>query len=133
QFKGYRQEPGVAPDSFMATYAALRMYVDSWRWEGVPFYVRAGKSLAMTTTEVMIEFNNPPQVVFKEAAPSMGNYIRFRLSPNVVIALGARAKEYGDRMVGKPIELSIVEEPAQGTEGRMHAYERSLGAGMAAD
>ncbi|WP_394839135.1 glucose-6-phosphate dehydrogenase [Pendulispora rubella] len=133
QFNGYRGEPGVKPDSYIGTYAALRLWVDSWRWQGVPFYVRAGKSLAKTVTEVMIEFNNPPQVVFKEAAPSMGNYIRFRVSPNVVIALGARAKEYGDRMVGKPIELSIVEEPEQGHGGRMEAYERLLGDAMAGD
>ncbi|HWL89620.1 MAG TPA: glucose-6-phosphate dehydrogenase [Polyangiaceae bacterium] len=133
QFKGYRDEPGVKPDSYMATYAALRLYVDSWRWKGVPFYVRAGKSMAKTVTEVMVEFNNPPQVVFKEAAPSMGNYIRFRLSPNVVIALGARGKEYGEHMVGKPIELSIVEEPEHGDEGRMEAYERLLGDAMSGD
>lgn len=133
QFKGYRQEPGVAPDSYMATYAALRMYVDSWRWEGVPFYVRAGKSLAVTTTEVMIEFNNPPQVVFKEAAPSMGNYIRFRLSPNVVIAMGARAKTPGDKMIGQPLELVAVDAAEQGHEGRMDAYERLLGDAMLGD
>src|SRR5262249_11817048 len=77
QFKGYKQEPGVSPTSYMATYAALRMYVDSWRWHGVPFYVRAGKALAMTCTEVTIELNNPPQVVFKEAPLRMGNYLRF--------------------------------------------------------
>jgi glucose-6-phosphate 1-dehydrogenase len=133
QFKGYRQEPGVAPDSYMATYAALRMYVDSWRWEGVPFFVRAGTALAMTTTEVMIEFNNPPQVVFKEAAPSMGNYLRFRLSPNVVIALGARAKSPGDKMIGAPLELVAVEQAEQGHDGRMDAYERLLGDAMAGD
>ncbi|MBX3191884.1 MAG: glucose-6-phosphate dehydrogenase [Labilithrix sp.] len=133
QFKGYREEPGVAPDSFMATYAALRLCVDSWRWEGVPFYVRAGKSLAVTCTEVMVEFKNPPQVVFKEPAPSMGNYIRFRLSPNVTIALGARAKEHGERMIGTPVELSVVEEAAQGEAGRMEAYERLLGDAMIGD
>jgi glucose-6-phosphate 1-dehydrogenase len=133
QFRGYRQEPGVAPDSYMATYAALRMYIDSWRWQGVPFYVRAGKSLAMTTTEVMIELNNPPQVVFKEAAPSMGNYLRFRLSPSVVIALGARAKTPGDKMIGEPIELVAVDEPEQGRDGRMDAYERLLGDAMTGD
>src|SRR5262245_62368509 len=65
QFRGYRDEPGVSPDSYMATYAALRLYVDSWRWQGVPFYVRAGKCLAVTSTEVMVEFKNPPPVVFK--------------------------------------------------------------------
>ncbi|HSO36691.1 MAG TPA: glucose-6-phosphate dehydrogenase [Labilithrix sp.] len=133
QFNGYRDEPGVAKDSFMATYAALRLHVDSWRWEGVPFYVRAGKSLAMTCTEVMVEFKNPPQVVFKEAAPSMGNYLRFRVSPNVTIALGARAKRHGEKMIGDPTELSAVEEPPQGEGGRMEAYERLLGDAMLGD
>src|SRR5678815_3576978 len=103
----------------MATYAALRMYVDSWRWEGVPFYVRAGKSLAMTTTEVMIELKNTPQVVIKEPPPIMGNYLRFRLSPNVVIALGSRTKTPGDKMIGQPIELVAVDQAEQGSEGRM--------------
>jgi len=133
QFKGYREEPGVANDSFMATYAALRLYVDSWRWEGVPFYVRAGKSLAMTCTEVMVELKNPPQVVFKEPAPSMGNYIRFRVSPKVTIALGARAKVPGEKMTGAPVELTFLEEPEQGHEGRMDAYERLLGDAMLGD
>ena len=69
QFKGYRDEPGVAKDSQVATYAALRLYVDSWRWEGVPFFMRAGKCLAKTVTEVNVELKNPPQVVFKEPPP----------------------------------------------------------------
>jgi glucose-6-phosphate 1-dehydrogenase len=133
QFRGFRQEPGVAPDSFMATYAALRMFVDSWRWDGVPFFVRAGKSLAKTCTEVMIEFKNPPQVVFKEPAPKMGNYLRFRLNPTVEIALGTRAKTPGERMVGQPVELSVVAQPGQGEDGRMEAYERLLGDAMAGD
>lgn len=133
QFKGYRDEPGVAPDSYMATYAALRLYVDSWRWDGVPFIVRAGKSLAMTCTEVMVELKNPPQVVFKEAAPAMGNYIRWRLNPKVTIAIGARAKLHGEKMVGTPTELSVVEEEAQGEGGRMEAYERLLGDAMQGD
>jgi len=132
QFKGYHDEPGVAKDSFMATYAALRMYVDSWRWQGVPFYVRAGKSLASTVTEVMIEFNNAPQVVFKEAAPSMGNYLRFRLGPQVEIALGARAKIPGEKMVGAPLELSMMHEQ-QGAGTKLADYERLLGDAMAGD
>ena len=81
QFRGYRDEPGVAKDSRMGTYAALRLHIDSWRWAGVPFYVRAGKSLAMTVTEVFGELKVPPQVVFNEPAPSLGNYVRFRLGP----------------------------------------------------
>jgi glucose-6-phosphate 1-dehydrogenase len=130
QFRGYRQEPGVAPDSFMATYAALRMFVDSWRWEGVPFFVRAGKSLKVTCTEVMIEFHNPPHVVFKEAAPPMGNYLRFRLNPSVSIALGARAKKPGEAMVGDPVELSVIDYDAKAQGERMEAYERLLGDAM---
>ncbi len=133
QFRGYRQEPGVSPDSYMATYAALRMFVDSWRWEGVPFFVRAGKSLATTCTEVMIELKNPPQVVFKEVAPSMGNYLRFRLNPKVAIALGTRAKVPGEKMLGAPIELSIVDRDGPGQGEQMDAYERLLGDAMHGD
>ena len=133
QFRGYRDEPGVAPDSPVATYAALRLDVDSWRWEGVPFYVRAGKSLAMTCTEVFVEFLNPPPVVFAEATPPVGNYVRLRLSPQVVIAIGARAKRPGEGMAGEPVELSVVEQPLQGENGRMGAYERLLGDAMAGD
>ncbi len=133
QFNGYREEPGVAKESFMATYAAMRLYVDSWRWEGVPFYVRAGKSLAMTCTELMVELKNPPQVVFKEAAPTMGNYLRFRVNPKVTIALGARAKAHGDKMVGVPTELAFAEEPEQGKGDRLGDYERLLGDAMMGD
>jgi glucose-6-phosphate 1-dehydrogenase len=133
QFKGYRDEPGVAKDSFMATYAALRLYIDSWRWDGVPFYVRAGKALAKTCTEVMVEFKNPPQVVFKEKAPSMGNYIRWRLNPKVEIALGARVKQHGEKMFGRPTELAAVEEGEQGKGGRLADYERLLGDAMLGD
>ena len=95
--------------------------------------MRAGKSLAMTCTEVMVEFKNPPQVVFKEAAPAMGNYLRFRVSPNVTIALGARAKQHGEGMTGRPTELSVVEEPKQGEAGRLGDYERLLGDAMVGD
>ncbi|HVR70101.1 MAG TPA: glucose-6-phosphate dehydrogenase [Vicinamibacteria bacterium] len=133
QYRGYREEPDVAPDSYMATYAALRLYVDSWRWEGVPFYVRAGKRLATTYTEVTVELRHPPPVVFPEPRPASGNYVRFRLSPTVVIAIGARAKRPGEAMTGEPVELSVVEEPEQGKEGRLDAYERLLGDAMAGD
>jgi glucose-6-phosphate 1-dehydrogenase len=133
QFRGYTDEPGVAKDSYMATYAALRLAVDSWRWQGVPFYVRAGKSLAMTCTEVAIELKVPPQVVFSEATPSTGNYVRFRLSPTVAIALGARAKRPGEGMTGEPVELSVVAGAEQGASGRMDAYERLLGDAMSGD
>ena len=133
QFRGYRDEPGVAGNSYMATYAALRLYVDSWRWDGVPFYVRAGKCLKMTCTEVTVKLRNAPQVVFSEATPSVGNYVRFRLSPQVAIAVGARAKRPGAGMTGQPLELSVVEQPPQGQDGRMGDYERLLGDAMAGD
>jgi glucose-6-phosphate 1-dehydrogenase len=133
QFRGYRDEPGVAPDSYMATYAALRLSVDSWRWQGVPFFVRAGKCMAKTVTEVAIELKLPPQVVFPEPPPSVGNTVRFRLSPQVSITLDARAKQPGEQMVGRPVALTVTEEPAQGTDGRMDAYERLLGDAMAGD
>jgi len=130
QFRGYRDEPGVSPHSQVATYAALRLDVDSWRWEGVPFYVRAGKSLAMTATEVLVELKVPPQVVFSEPTPSMGNYLRIRLNPEVAIAIGARAKKPGEGMTGQPVELSVVQQPA---EGRLGDYERLLGDAMNGD
>ncbi len=133
QFRGFRDEPGVAKDSHVATYAALELFVDSWRWEGVPFYVRAGKCLKTTATEVTVELRNAPQVVFSEPTPSQGNYVSFRLSPNVAITIGARAKRPGEGMTGQPVELSVVEQPAQGDDGRMDAYERLLGDAMAGD
>jgi glucose-6-phosphate 1-dehydrogenase len=133
QFRGYRDEPGVAKDSYMATYAALRLQVDSWRWQGVPFLVRAGKCLKATTTEVFVEFKNAPQVVFTEPTPAVGNYVRLRLSPQVVIGLGARAKRPGEGMAGQPVELSVVEQPQQGSDGRMGDYERLLSDAMAGD
>jgi len=133
QFRGYRDEPDVAKDSRVPTYAALKLYVDSWRWYGVPFYVRAGKRLESTVTEVVVELKNAPQVVFREPAPSLGNYVRFRLSPQVVIAIGSQVKRPGEGMTGQPVELSLVEHPEQGRDGRLEAYERLLGDAMAGD
>ena len=130
QFRGYRGEPGVAPDSPMGTYAALRLDIDSWRWAGVPFYVRAGKKLKMTVTEVFAEFKVPPQMVFNEPVPTVGNYVRFRLGPHVAIALGARAKKPGSGMTGQDVELSVVEQPL---EARLLPYERLLGDAIAGD
>jgi glucose-6-phosphate 1-dehydrogenase len=130
QFRGYRDEPGVAKDSYMGTYAALRLYVDSWRWDGVPFFVRAGKCLKVTCTEVMVELKNPPQVVFTEPPPAMGNYVRFRLTPEMVIAIGARAKKPGEGMTGAPTELSVMR---RASSDEMDAYERLLGDAMAGD
>jgi glucose-6-phosphate 1-dehydrogenase len=133
QFRGYRDEPGVAKDSYMATYAALQLHVDSWRWDGVPFFVRAGKSLAKTVTEVMIELKKPPPVVFSELAPARGNYVRLRVSPAVQIAVGARTKTPGERMQGEQVELLVAEGAEQGQAGRMEAYERLLGDAITGD
>ena len=130
QFRGYRDEPGVARDSPVGTFAAVRLNVDSWRWEGVPFFIRAGKCLQTTMTEVFVELKLPPQVVFTEARPSVGNYVRFRLAPQVAIALGARAKRPGEGMGGRPVELSVVEQPA---ESQLGDYERLLGDAISGD
>lgn len=133
QFRGYRDEPDVAGDSRVPTYAAVRMYIDSWRWEGVPFLVRSGKSLASTVTEVTVELHTPPQTVFREPRPKVGNLLRFRLNPNVVIALNVRAKTPGEGMNGAPVELSLVEEPMHSAQARMDPYERLLGDAMVGD
>jgi glucose-6-phosphate 1-dehydrogenase len=130
QFRGYRDEPGVAKDSPIGTFAAVRLSISSWRWQGVPFYIRAGKCLKATSTEVFVEFKLPPQVVFSEATPSIGNYVRFRLAPQVAIAVGARAKRPGEGMGGLPVELSVVEQPMEGLIGD---YERLLGDAIAGD
>ncbi len=132
QFRGYRDEAGVAKDSRIGTYAALRLHVDSWRWAGVPFYVRAGKCLAMTATEVLVELRPAPQVVFHEPAPCRGNHVRFRLSPHVAIAVGARAKRAGEGMLGEPLELSVV-DPQKATPNRLGDYERLIGDAMVGD
>ncbi len=133
QFRGYRQEPGVGADSNMPTFSALHLFVDSWRWHGVPFFVRAGKHLKTTCTEVVVELKQPPPVVFGEPQPRDGNFVRFRLSPQVVIAIGARAKEPGEGMRGRPVELSVMESPEQGAGNRLEAYERLLGDAMMGD
>jgi glucose-6-phosphate 1-dehydrogenase len=127
QFQGYRQEPGVAPDSVVETFAALRLEVDSWRWEGVPFFIRAGKNLPVTATEVMVKLKRPP---LTKLALGIGNYIRLRLNPELTIALGARVKKPGGAMVGEPTELSLFHHA---TRDEMSAYERLLGDAMAGD
>jgi len=127
QFRGYRKEDGVAPDSTVETYAAVRLHIDSWRWEGVPFFIRAGKCLPMTTTEVRVTLKRPP---LASLAPGGSNYVRFRLSPEVTIAIGSRVKQPGERLVGQPTELKFIHHP-KGDE--MDAYERLLGDAMAGD
>jgi len=122
QFRGYRSEPGVAKDSTVETFAAVRFYIDSWRWAGVPFYIRVGKEMPVTCTEVLITFNRPPQSVFGEKWLGQPNYIRFRVSPEVVIAMGTRAKLQGEMMTGEDVELIARHQPL----GEAEPYERLL-------
>ncbi len=97
QYAGYRKEPGVAKNSDVETFCALRLFIDSWRWAGVPWYLRSGKYLPETATEVVVELKPPPQRLFADSAPTTGraNYLRFRLSPDSAIALAARVKLRG--------------------------------------
>jgi glucose-6-phosphate 1-dehydrogenase len=122
QFRGYRDEPGVAPDSQVETFAAVRLYIDSWRWSGVPFFIRAGKCLPMTTTEVQVHLKQPPLHIFRDADSVGANYYRFRLSPTVSIALGVHTKVPGEAMVGENVELYLHEE----LSGARPPYERLL-------
>jgi glucose-6-phosphate 1-dehydrogenase len=123
QYDGYRQEPGVAPNSPVETFAAVRLSIDSHRWAGVPFYVRAGKRLPVTATEVLVRFKRSLKPVLDDAEPPLANYYRFRLSPEMLIALGTKIKRPGERMVGERIELVAHEQAAD----EMEPYERLLG------
>ncbi|MCE3285087.1 MAG: glucose-6-phosphate dehydrogenase [Steroidobacteraceae bacterium] len=130
QYTGYRGEDGVSTSSDVETYAALRFEIDSWRWAGVPFFVRTGKRLPVTATEVLATFRRPPQRLFDEPLPPRTNYLRFRLGPDrVAIALGARIKAHGEAMVGQETELFACN--AQTDE--MLPYERLLGDALRGD
>jgi glucose-6-phosphate 1-dehydrogenase len=129
QFRGYRQEKGVAPDSKVETFAAMHLEVDSWRWAGVPFYMRAGKNLPVTATEVVVDLRPPPTHVFGDLGPEQPNYLRFRVSPDVAIALGAHAKKVGPTMQGREVELFVSQQ--QGDE--MDAYARLISEALIGD
>lgn len=128
QFSGYRELPGVAKKSTVETFCALRLSIDSWRWAGVPWYIRAGKCLAETVTEIVVELKPPPQTLFADSAiaASKSNYVRFRLSPHPGIALAARFKRPGEAFVGDQRELYL--EDSQCDEEA--PYERLLGDAM---
>ncbi len=125
QFRGYRDEPGVASDSDVETYAACRLSIDSWRWAGVPWYLRAGKELPVKCTEVHVELHGPPLAVFPDSAvrEGDGNYFRFRFAPDISISIGARAKIPGEEMVGESRELYLCNQ----FPDEMGPYERLLG------
>ena len=128
QFAGYRNEPGVAPDSQTETFAALKLEVDSWRWQGVPFYFRAGKSLPTTCTEVLVRMHRAPRV-FPTVA-GLPNHCRFRISPDIAIALGVTVMDAEDKEIGEQRELLLSHRPGA---AEMDAYERVLGDAMAGD
>jgi glucose-6-phosphate 1-dehydrogenase len=133
QFRGYRDEAGVAPGSNVETYAALRLEIDTWRWAGVPFYIRTGKRMPITATEVRVELKRPPLALFDNAGAAGGaaraNYFRFRLGPEVVIAAGTRVKRAGDAMRGEDVEL--VARHQHGSDAP--PYERLLGDALRGD
>jgi glucose-6-phosphate 1-dehydrogenase len=131
QYAGYRKERGVAKNSDVETVCALRLFIDSWRWEGVPWYLRSGKCLAETATEILVELKAPPQKLFADSEPRAGrsNYLRIRLSPGSAIALAARVKHTGKEFVGDQRELFLVEDQS----GAESPYERLLGDAMAGD
>jgi glucose-6-phosphate 1-dehydrogenase len=128
QFHGYRLENGVAHDSTVETFAALRLEVDSWRWKGVPFYLRAGKNLSVTCTEVMARLRRPPAVIPDSALTR--NHLRFRISPEMTIAVGATVLGEGEGLTTERVEMVASRHPRP---EEMEAYERVLGDAMAGD
>jgi glucose-6-phosphate 1-dehydrogenase len=122
QFSGYRSETGVKADSQMETYVALRLYINSWRWKGVPFYIRAGKSLPITATEVVVTLRPPPDIFLENPLPA--NYVRFRVTPDLTIAIGSHVKVPGDGLLGKQVELVVT---SSSDPHEMQAYEELLG------
>lgn len=131
QYAGYRKEPGVAKNSDVETFCAMRLFIDSWRWEGVPWYLRSGKFMAETVAEVLVQLKPPPQRLFADSSPAncRPNYLRFRLSPSAAVALAARVKRTGKEFVGDQRELYLLDEqPVKETP-----YERLLRDAMSGD
>jgi glucose-6-phosphate 1-dehydrogenase len=131
QYVGYRQEPNVAPDSDVETFCALKLFINSWRWSGVPWYLRSGKCLANTAHEVLVELKPPPQDLFADAEAMAGrtNYYRFRFAPTSAVALAARVKRPGKEFLGDQRELYLSEDQP----GQELPYERLLGDAMVGD
>lgn len=131
QYTGYRQESGVAENSDVETFCALKLHIDSWRWEGIPWYLRSGKFMAATAAEVLVELKPPPQRLFDDSKSVDGraNYLRFRLSPNSALALAARVKRAGKEFVGDQRELYLLDEQSE----EETPYERLLSDAMAGD
>ncbi|TIQ32783.1 MAG: glucose-6-phosphate dehydrogenase [Mesorhizobium sp.] len=126
QFDGYLAEPGVRPNSPVETFAAVRFFVDTWRWRDVPFFIRAGKNMPVHATEVIVRLKRPPLDVFDPIKPGDANYVRFRIDPQVAISIGAQRKIAGDDMIGEQVELTALDD----TKGDMPPYERLIGDAM---
>jgi glucose-6-phosphate 1-dehydrogenase len=131
QFDGYHDEPDVDEHSDVETFCAMRVFIDSWRWAGVPWYLRSGKCLPGTVTEILVELKPPPQQLFADSWPSEGpsNYLRFRLAPDAAIALAARVKRAGEEYVGDQHELLLLDTQPDA----MAPYDRLLGDAMLGD
>ena len=127
QYNGYRSVPGVSSTSEVETFVAVRLAIDNWRWAGVPIYIRAGKKLAVTSTEVVVEFKRPPRETFGEIVPVPSSHMRMRISPDISISMGLRVKKPGEAMAGQDVELSLVRQAVgrhaavSAPAGRCHA------------
>jgi glucose-6-phosphate 1-dehydrogenase len=128
QFKSYRDEKGVAPDSKVETFVAARLFINSWRWQGVPFYLRTGKKLPVTCTEVFVKFRQAPPIYNGYMPPA--NYFRFRLNPDITIAMGATVRSADVKMAIEPMELLVSHQP---TPEELDPYELLLGDAMKGD
>ena len=128
QFRGYLDEQGVKPNSQVETFAAMRLYVNSWRWKGVPFYIRAGKNLPLTCTEVLARFRKPPTLIRESQITS--NHLRFRISPDMAIAIGMMVMAPGEVLAGRDVEMLASRAPRS---DEMDAYERVLSDAMDGD
>jgi glucose-6-phosphate 1-dehydrogenase len=126
QYNGYRATPGVAASSTIETFVALRLFIETWRWAGVPIYIRAGKMLPVTATEVFVEFKRPPMEAFGETVAASSAHLRMRISPDIAIGMGVRVKTPGERMAGSDVELILTEQDAD----NMPPYQRLLGDAM---
>ena len=128
QFRDYHNEPGVAPDSKMETFAALKLEIDSWRWRGVPFYIRAGKNLPVTCTEVVVRLRQPPTMY--QGYDLKPNYCRLRISPDIAFGISMNSITPEDEKISRPMEFEASRYPKA---EEMDAYERVLGDAMAGD
>ncbi|HET6196610.1 MAG TPA: glucose-6-phosphate dehydrogenase, partial [Acetobacteraceae bacterium] len=126
QYEGYQSVPGVRTGSTVETFVAVKLYIDTWRWAGVPIYIRSGKLLPVTATELVVQFKRPPRETFDELVPPGSGHVRMRISPDVNIAVGVRVKRPGERMVGEDVEMTLTEhEPRV-----LPPYQRLLGDAM---